>query len=366
MRILIILLIFKISPLNAQDSLRNNIASNPVIQFKDSIDILSKQTKILNIRLKEESSYYVSKSRKNRKQLDLFLIEKQKSDSLRSLKLLNTMQDALKDSLLKDEKYLFNVSNEINRTSLFEKVEINNKGGELIAKLKYANQIAKSNLEEQAMHHLCQLKLYFKHNQDLVKLLKLPFNNDTIESQMKIVVSNFNKRTHERMSSVFAGNNRLGSESYLAFYHRRKLELLYSKAMIDTIINIEMYKKMSLTSNSNIKDSLLRLGKELEFIHNTYMVLIGDYETIDCGVVDKIFSDLKSINHPKLMKESEELLAVIQCLIDIKHSYNYISQSKHLSKEELASIFQKYPLLYLDVSRVKIYDNCSDKFTCKN
>ncbi|MBK7226880.1 MAG: hypothetical protein IPH96_16255 [Saprospiraceae bacterium] len=287
---------------------------------------------------------------------------------MRSLKLLNTRQDALKDSLLKDEKYLINVSNEINRTSSFEKDEINNKRSELIAKLKYAKQLAKSNLEEQAMHHLCQLKLYFKHNQDLVKLLKLPFNNDTIESQMKIVVSNFSKRTHGRMSSVFAGNNRLGSESYLAFYHRRKLELLYSKAMIATIISIEMYKEMSLTSNSNIKDSLFRLSKELEFINNTYMVLIGDYETIDCGVIDKIFSDLKSINHPKLIKESEELLAVIQCLINNKHSYNYIIQSKHfnLGKEELASKFQKYPLLYLDDSRVKIYDNCSDKFTCKN
>ena len=68
------------------------------------------------------------------------------------------------------------------------------------------------------------------------------------------------------------------------------------------------------------------------------------------------------------MESCEELLAVIQCLINNKHSYNYIIQSKHfnLGKEELASKFQKYPLLYLDDSRVKIYDNCSDKFTCKN
>lgn len=73
MRILIILLIFKICPLNAQDSLRNNIASNPVIQFKDSFDILSKQTKLLNIKLKEESSYYVSKSRKIENNLIFFL-----------------------------------------------------------------------------------------------------------------------------------------------------------------------------------------------------------------------------------------------------------------------------------------------------
>lgn len=66
---------------------------------------------------------------------------------MRSLKLLNTRQDALKDSLLKDEKYLINVSNEINRTSSFEKDEINNKRSELIAKLKYAKQLAKSNLK---------------------------------------------------------------------------------------------------------------------------------------------------------------------------------------------------------------------------